>query len=199
MTGAMVEEAGAGAVTIRVDGVAEQIPAATVVWAAGTKGSQLGRALVDAAGAEVDRGGRIIVGPDLHPPGLPDVFVIGDLAHVEQDGAALPGVAPVAIQQGQYVAGAIVARLEGRDAGAFRYASKGNMATIGRSAAVADLGKVRLTGLIGWLAWLFIHLVSLERFENRFLVFTQWAWNYVTRGRSAKLITGREFERPHSV
>ena len=117
---------------------------------------------------------------------------MGDLAHFEEGGEPLPGVAPVAIQQGHYVAETIEKRLNGEVTAPFRYHDRGKMATIGRSAAVADLGRIRLSGFVGWLAWLFIHLMNLAQFENRVLVFLQWTWNYFTRNRSARLITGQD-------
>ncbi len=124
-------------------------------------------------------------------PGHPEVFVIGDLANFpHQGGKPLPGVAPVAMQQGQYVARLIEARLRGQTLPPFRYRDYGNMATIGRNAAVADFGWLRLSGYPAWLAWLFIHILKLIEFENRILVLFQWAWNYLTRNRSARLITG---------
>jgi NADH dehydrogenase len=150
----------------------------------------------------------VFVDPDLTVPGHPEVFAIGDLAAVRLDSATqqasvpaggqpptLPGVAPVAIQQGRYVADAIRRRLRGREVPPFRYHDKGSMATIGRAAAVADLGWVRLSGYLAWLAWLFIHILYLVGFENRVQVVLQWAWNYYTRNRSARLIT-HETARP---
>jgi len=146
--------------------------------------------LAEATGVELNRSGRIVLGPELTLPGRAEVFVIGDLAHLEQDGEPLPAVAPVAIQQGRYVARTLKDRLAGTAPRPFRYRNQGTMATIGRSAAVVDFGWLRLTGLIGWLTWLFVHLLNLAQFENRLLVLVQWAWNYLTRNRSARLITG---------
>jgi NADH dehydrogenase len=168
----------------------EHLAARTVLWAAGVQASPLARLLVDATGAATDRAGRIIVGDDLTVPGHPDVYVIGDMAHVEQDGALLPGLAPVAMGQGTYVARHIAAKARGATAKPYRYFDKGTMATIGRAAAVADLGLVRFNGLLAWLAWVFIHIMYLVEFENRVLVLVQWAWYYVTRNRGARLITG---------
>jgi NADH dehydrogenase len=165
----------------------EWIPARTVLWAAGVVASPLAASL----GVPRDRAGRVIVEPDLSIPGHAEVFVIGDLAvSTHQTGEPLPGVAPVAMQQGRFVARAIVAGLEGHSRGRFRYKDRGSLATIGRAAGVADFGRIRLSGLIAWLAWLFIHLYFLIGFENRLLVFTQWAWSYVTYQRGARLITG---------
>ncbi|MCC7207740.1 MAG: NAD(P)/FAD-dependent oxidoreductase [Anaerolineae bacterium] len=173
----------------------DTIPTHTVVWAAGVQGSPLGRQLAEATGAELDRFGRVIVNPDLTLPGHPEIFVIGDLANFgHQTGEPLPGVAQVAIQQGRYAARLIRGRLKGETSAAapkpFRYTDLGSMATIGRAAAVADLRFVRLTGFLGWLSWLFVHLMRLVYFQNRILVFAQWAWSYFTRNRAARLITG---------
>ena len=166
----------------------------TVVWAAGVKASGLGKLLADAiGGVEVDRAGRVVVNADCSVDGQADIFVIGDLANFKTpDGKMLPGLAPVAMQQGQYVAELITRRLKGdmSDRGPFKYWDKGSMATIGRAKAVAETGGIRLTGFLAWLAWLFIHILYLARFENRVLVLWQWFFNYVTRNRTARLITG---------
>ncbi|HEU5162442.1 MAG TPA: FAD-dependent oxidoreductase, partial [Thermoanaerobaculia bacterium] len=158
----------------------------TVVWAAGVQASPLGRSL----GAPVDRAGRVRVEPDLSLPGSPNIFVAGDLAYVEQDGGAVPGVAPAAIQQGKHAARNIARLVAGRPTVPFRYRDKGSLATIGRAAAVADLGRIHLGGWIAWMAWLTIHIFFLIGFRNRLLVLLQWAWAYVTRRRGARLITG---------
>jgi NADH dehydrogenase len=168
----------------------ERIAARTVLWAAGVDASPLAGLLARATGAATDRNGRIVVQADLSLAGHPEIFAIGDMVHVEQDGALLPGIAPVAMSQGRYVARRIAARVAGAAAAPYRYFNKGQMATIGRSAAVADLRIVRFSGLLAWLAWLFIHLMYLVEFENRVLVLVQWAWNYLTRNRGARLITG---------
>jgi NADH dehydrogenase len=164
----------------------ERLPAATVLWAAGVAAAPIGRAL----GAPVDRAGRVLVEPDLSIPGHREVFVIGDLASVTQDGRPLPGVAAVAIQEGTHVARVI--RDDGQKAPRrpFRYHNPGDMATIGRAAAVADFGRFRLTGWIAWMAWLFVHILKLTGFRNRLVVLVQWAWAYFTYQRSIRLITG---------
>lgn len=178
----------------------ERIPAHTTLWAAGVAAVSLGRALASATGAELDQAGRVIVEPDLTVPGHPQIFVIGDLAHFAHlDGRPLPGIAPVAIQQGRYVSRLIRARLAGRSMPPFRYRDRGNMATIGRAAAVADLGWARFAGWGAWLAWLFIHLMFLVEFQNRLLVLIQWAWHYISWNRSARLITGVETAKPKPV
>jgi NADH:ubiquinone reductase (H+-translocating) len=141
-------------------------------------------------GTPRDRAGRVIVEPDLSIPGHREVFVIGDLAaYTHQDGKLLPGVAPVAIQEAKYVAGAIESdlRKEGRDG--FHYRNLGNLATIGRAAAVADFGWIRFSGWIAWMLWLVVHIMMLVGFRNRIVVFTQWAWAYFTRQRAVRLIT----------
>jgi NADH dehydrogenase len=190
-TGCIVTDVKPDAVTVRSGDRSEVIPTHTVVWAAGVDASPLGRVLARATGASLDRSGRVLVGRDLSLPGHPEVFVIGDLANFCHQGSKpLPGVAPVAIQQGRYVSRLIVGRLRGQSQPPFAYRDKGSLATIGRSAAVADLGWVKLSGFLAWLAWLFIHLLYLIEFQNRLLVMMQWAWNYFTRNRSARLITG---------
>jgi len=163
------------------------IPAAVILWAAGVTASPLGKLL----GAPTDRAGRVRVRPDLSFLEYPEVFVIGDLAAlVDEKGAPLPGVAPVAMQQG-VAAGKNIARLMKGDATVpFHYHDKGSMATIGRAAAIADFGKVRLSGFLAWLAWLFIHILFLIGFRNRLMVMIQWAWSYITYERGARLITG---------
>jgi NADH dehydrogenase len=196
-TGTIVTAVEPDAVTIRRGERTERIPARTVLWGAGVQASPLGRALARASGAELDRAGRVVVQPDLTLPGHPEVFVIGDLAHFrDPSGQPLPGVAPVAMQQGKYVAQFIQRRLRGGDLPPFRYRDKGSLATIGRAAAVADLGWVRISGFFAWLLWLFIHILYLVQFHNRLLVLVQWAWNYLSRNRSARLITGENLLPP---
>ncbi len=165
----------------------EFIGARTIIWAAGVMASPAGRWL----GAAVDRAGRVMVRADLSVPGHPDVFVIGDTAAVAgADGAMLPGVAPVAKQQGQYIARTLVARGHGRTAPAFRYRDFGSLATIGRSRAVAQFGRVRLSGVVAWVLWSAAHIYFLIGFRNRFVVALNWAWNYLTFQRGSRLITG---------
>lgn len=139
----------------------------------------------------MDRSGRLMVGPDLALPGHPEILVVGDLANfAHQRGRPLPGVAQVALQQGKYAAQVIEARLRGQTLEPFRYHDKGNMATIGRAAAVVELPWLHFSGYPAWLAWLFIHLLYIVEFQNRMLVAVQWAWNYFSFNRSARLITG---------
>jgi NADH:ubiquinone reductase (H+-translocating) len=162
------------------------IPAKTIIWSAGVVASPAGKWLH----CEMDRAGRVCVMPDLTVPGHPEIFVIGDTAYLIQDGKALPGVAPVAMQQGRYVAKVIKKRLSGRkNIQPFQYINKGNLATVGRSFAIADLGKIKLSGHIAWLAWLIVHIYYLIGFRNRILVVIEWAWAYFTFQRGARLIT----------
>jgi len=190
-TGATVTDVQSDAVILRSNEQSEQLATRTVIWAAGVQASPLGRLLGTATGTELDRAGRVIVAPDLSIPGHSDIFVIGDLAHCRnQDGQPLPGVAPVAMQQGHYVAEAVQQRLRGQTPPPFHYRDRGNMAIVGRAEAVADIKGWHFSGLLAWLAWLFIHLINLVEFENRLLVLIQWAWNYFSRNRSARLITG---------
>ena len=164
-----------------------QLPAAVILWAAGVAASPLGKKL----GAPVDRAGRVAVNPDLSLPGHPEVFVIGDLATLkDENGKMLPGVAPVAMQEGKATAHNIAAELRGEPRKNFRYFNKGNLATIGRAAAVAEFGKIHISGLLAWMAWLFIHVFFLIGFRNRIMVMVQWAWSYFTYERGARLITG---------
>ena len=192
-----------GFVTVKPDGGKGdpvRIDAETVIWAAGVKASGLGKLIADAVGGvETDRAGRVVVNPDCSVGSRTDVFVIGDLASQKgADGQPLPGLAPVAMQQGEYVARLIVRRLKG-DATApepFKYWDKGSMATIGRAKAVAETHGMRFSGFVAWLAWLFIHILYLARFENRVLVLWQWFFNWLTRNRAARLITGQSAYRP---
>ena len=190
-TGTAVTAIEPGRVTVKAGGASEEIAAHTVLWGAGVQASPLAAMLARACGLEPDRAGRVAVGPDCSLPGHPEVFCIGDMAtYPHQTGQPLPGVAPVAMQMGSYVAQVIRRRVAGgTPLPPFRYKDRGSMATIGRASAVADLGWLRLSGYPAWLAWLFIHVLYLIAFENRVLVLFQWAWNYFTRGRSARLIT----------
>jgi NADH:quinone reductase (non-electrogenic) len=178
-------------VTVEAHGGQERIPARTVIWAAGVTASSLARRLGDACGAEVDRAGRVSVEPDLTLPGHPEVLAFGDMVRVRDGNGEvqdLPGVAPVAMQQGRYAAKLIKSRLRGRDHEPFRYRDKGNLATIGRARAVADLHAVRLSGFPAWVTWLVVHLWYLIGFQNRLLVMIRWAFSFFTRGRGGRVI-----------
>ncbi len=207
MTETKVTEIFRDRVVVRRNDQEESIPTETVIWAAGVKASPLGKALADSLELPdlLDRGGRVQVEKDCSLQGYPNIFVIGDLANYKtEDGGSLPGVAPVAMQQGIYVGNRIGALIRNQTCGPFQYWDKGNMATIGRSHAIVESGKIRLTGKLAWLTWLFVHILYLARFENRVLVVFQWFWNYVTRNRAARLITGAEsripnVEKIHSV
>ncbi len=175
------------------EGNSARIPARTVVWAAGVAASGLAAELAAASGGTPDRAGRVTVNPDLTLPGHTEVFALGDMVRVlNRHGQAevLPGVAPVAMQQGRYAAAVVRGRLQGRESRPFRYHDKGNLATIGRRAAVADIKGLKLSGSIAWAVWLFVHLWYLVGFENRLLVFIRWGFSFVTHGRGARLITG---------
>ncbi|MDT8070110.1 MAG: NAD(P)/FAD-dependent oxidoreductase [Terriglobia bacterium] len=165
----------------------ERIPSAVTLWSAGVAASSLGRRL----GVPTDRAGRVLVDPDLTIPGYSNVFVIGDLASVkEKNGKPVPGVAPAAIQMGKFAGKTILSDVHGKPRKAFEYWDKGSLATIGRAAAVADLGKIHLSGFLAWLSWLFVHVFFLIGFKNRVLVLLEWAWSYITFQRGARLITG---------
>lgn len=168
----------------------EFIPCRLKIWAAGNAASFVGKTL----GVPVDKAGRVIVNEDLTIPGHPEVQVIGDLANfTHQDGKPLPGVSPVAMQQGRHAARNILAMMDSRKPQRFRYWNKGSMATIGRNKAVADLNFIRLSGKPAWLVWLFVHIIFLVGFRNRIAVLMQWAWAYVTFNKGARLIT-RNFQ-----
>jgi NADH dehydrogenase len=162
----------------------ERLEARTVLWAAGVAASPLGRSL----GAPLDRAGRVKVEPDLTIAGHPEVFIVGDLASLAQDGRPIPGVAPAANQMGRHAARNILRALRGLPRESFRYVDKGSLATIGRRAAVADFGRLKLSGFPAWIAWLGIHILFLIGFRNRFVVMFEWAWAYLTYQRSARLI-----------
>lgn len=191
-TGTMVTDIDEGTVWIGD----ERIPARTVVWAAGVAGAPLGAEL----GVPLDRTGRVIVEPDLSVPGCPELFVIGDLA-AAGDGAGgyLPGLAPVAQQQGRLVAENISRAIDARPREPFVYRDKGKMATIGRAAAVAQIGKLQLRGFVAWLTWLFVHVLFLIGFRNRVAVMLEWAWAYLTWQRGARLITGRSVKSGRGI
>ncbi|HEY4678317.1 MAG TPA: NAD(P)/FAD-dependent oxidoreductase [Candidatus Angelobacter sp.] len=182
-TNAMVTNIEAGVVSVGK----EKIPASVILWGAGVAASSLGKML----GVPVDKAGRVIVQPDLTVPGHPEVFVVGDLASARRhNGQPVPGVAPAAIQMGKFAARQIKRAVEGKPSENFEYLDKGSLATIGRSRAVADFpGRIHISGYFAWLSWLFIHLLFLIGFRNRFFVMIEWAWAYITYNHSARLIT----------
>jgi NADH dehydrogenase len=176
------------------DGSREELSTRTVIWAAGVRASPLAQLIGEAAGAEVDRAGRLTVEPDLSLPGHPEVLAIGDMVRVRDaesgEPVTLPGLAPVAMQEGRYAARVISYRLaDGRAPPPFRYRDKGTLATIGRARAVADVRGLRFNGFLAWAAWLLIHIFYLIGFENRIVVLLRWAYSYLTRGRGSRLIT----------
>jgi NADH dehydrogenase len=188
-------------VTIQArDGTQTRVETRTVIWAAGVTASPLARMLGEASGAEVDRSGRLTVEPDLTLPGHPEVLAVGDMVRVRDartgQPEVLPGVAPVAMQQGRFAARLIGDRLRGHSTAPFHYHDKGNLATIGRARAVADIRGLRLSGFPAWLTWLVVHLFYLIGFENRLLVIVRWAYSFFTRGRGARLITDATGEPP---
>ena len=191
--GHTVVDVGSASVAIRsANGEIEDVGARTVIWAAGVAASPLAAALASAAGSEVDRAGRLTVKAGLTLPDHPEVFAIGDMVRIAQRNGeivALPGLAPVAMQEGRYVARAIRNRLGGRATEDFKYVDKGNLATIGRSKAVADVKGIRISGFPAWVTWLVVHLFYLIGFQNRLLVVTRWTFSFITRGRGARLIS----------
>jgi len=191
--GARIADVRGSTVTLRRNDGDETIDDAVTIWAAGVRASPLAEQLAEQAGVEADRAGRVPVEPDLSVAGHPNVFAIGDLSVCRgEDGEPLPGVAPVAIQQGEHAAKMVERLIAGEQSKPFRYRDYGSMAVIGRGAAVAEIGGRNLSGFTAWLAWLFVHLLQLVGYQNRLLVAMQWAWNYFTRNRSARLVTGGE-------
>lgn len=189
-TGARMTGVDPGGVTIGE----ERIAARNVLWAAGVSASPLGRSL----GVPLDKSGRVLVEPDLSVPGRREVFVVGDLAAVRWGDRLVPGLAPAAIQEGRHAARNILRALRGEPSAPFRYVDRGTLATIGRAAAVAELGRVKLSGLVAWIAWLTIHIFWLIGFRNRFLVTFEWAWAYVTWERGARLVTAGAASDPRA-
>lgn len=178
-------------VTVKQGEDIQQIPAQTILWAAGVKASAMGKVLEQRTEATLDRVGRVMVETDLSIPNHPDIFVIGDLAHfAHQGGKPLPGIAPVAIQQGKYLAKLIRHRVKGEALSAFQYDDAGSLAVIGQNEAVVNLRSVHLSGAPAWFVWIFAHIYYLIEFDNKLIVMLQWGWNYFTRNRGARLITG---------
>ena len=194
LTKRMVTNIDETSVTIRNGDESEVIPARTALWAAGVKASRMGAVLSERTGAELDRSGRVTVEPDFSIKDNPDIFVVGDLACYLEAGAErpLPGVAPVAMQQGSYVAALIRDRIKGAATKPFSYSNKGSMAVIGQNKAVVDLNFIKFAGPLAWFVWIFAHIYYLIEFDNKLVVMIQWAWNYFTRNRGARIITGLE-------
>ena len=194
VTNALVEEIQPGWLAYRLpDGGSAHVQTRTVLWAAGMRASRLAQVLQRRTGAALDRSGRVMVDERLALPGYPNLYVIGDMAHFPTASSKpLPGVAPVAMQQGMYAARRIRARLAGEDLPAFAYRDKGSLAVIGRNAGIAVFGRRWISGFLAWFAWVFIHIWYLIEFDNKLLVLIQWAWTYFTRQRGARLITDRQ-------
>jgi len=191
MKGVMVTDVDANGVTYKHGDAVQRLAARTVLWAGGVVTTSFGKKLAERTNAPTERGGRIKVNPNLTLPNFPDIFVLGDLAAAPgPDGKPLPGVAPVAIQGGAYAAKTIIARLKGREVKPFHYFNKGDLAVIGRAAAVANIFGMHFWGWPAWLIWLFVHLMYIVEFQNRVLVFIQWGFEYLTFSRGARLITG---------
>ena len=192
MKGVIVTNIDGLGVTFRHGEVTERLAAYTVLWAGGVITNAFGKKLAERTKAETDKSGRIKVNTDLTVPGHPDIFVVGDLAHAtDKEGKPLPGVAQVAMQGGAFAAKTVQARLaRQKDPAVFRYFNKGDMAVIGRAAAVANIFGFHLSGLLAWLAWLFVHLMYIVQFQSRVMVFIQWGFEYLTFSRGARLITG---------
>ncbi len=188
-TGNLVTHVESNSVNVRIGEQEDYISAGTILWAAGVQASPLGRILHERTHAQLDRTGRLVVEPDMSLAGYPEIFVIGDLANFShQTGQPLPGVAQPAMQEGAYVARLIQRRLNGKSLPPFHYRDKGILATIGRTTAVADLGKIKFSGFLAKLIWIFVHLWYITEFENKALVFLQWAWNYLTLSQPARII-----------
>ena len=189
-TGSRVTSIEKNSVTFRQGDTVEQIKAKTILWTAGMKASVMAQILAESTGAELDRAGRVIVTPEFNVPNYDNIFVIGDLAHyAHQDDKPLPGVAPVAMQEGQYVARLIKSRIKGETIPAFYYFDSGSLAVIGKHEAVVDLGFIKLSGFLAWVVWMFIHVFYLLEFDNKLIVMVQWAWSYFTLSKGARLIT----------
>ncbi|MEM7007866.1 MAG: NAD(P)/FAD-dependent oxidoreductase [Thermodesulfobacteriota bacterium] len=189
-TDTMVTEINGDEAIISRNGSSEVIQSKTILWTAGVKASVLGKALAENSDAELDRSGRVIVNTYLNVPGHEDLFVIGDLAHFGRN--PLPGVAPVAMQEGKYVAELILKRLNNKETKPFEYVDKGSLAIIGTTSAVAEIGSLKLSGFIAWLIWAFVHIRYLIEFDSKVVVLFRWAWNYFTRQRGVRLITGED-------
>lgn len=189
-TGTMVTAIDSKCVHIKNENKEDVINARTVLWAAGVKASPVGNLLQKEAGVELDPVGRVIVNEDLSIPTNSDIFVIGDLAHFKTgENTALPGVAQVAMQQGRYLSRLLLGRIKGAPVKPFRYTDKGSMAVIGRKAAVVQMAKLELSGWPAWLIWIFVHIAYLIEYDSKMKVMMQWAWNFLTRKRGARLIT----------
>lgn len=184
-------------ITLEHNAQTETLAAGTILWAAGVKATVFGRRVAERTETETDRAGRLLVTPELTVPKYNNIYVLGDLAHVrQQNGAQVPGVAPAAMQMGRYAAKSILARIAGKPTKPFNYFDKGSLAVIGRNAAIAEINGLKLSGFFAWLIWAFIHIHFLIEFGNKMIVSMQWGWNYLTRKRGARLITGKFTPNP---
>ncbi|MEM8718156.1 MAG: NAD(P)/FAD-dependent oxidoreductase [Cyanobacteria bacterium P01_G01_bin.39] len=190
MTGTRVIGMDKQTISVRQDGEIKSIRARTVLWTAGMKASAMAQNLAESTGAELDKTGRVIVNPNFEVPETENIYVIGDIANYShQEGKPLPGVAPVAMQSGKYVAQLIMSRLEGKTIAPFRYWDWGSLAVIGKHAAVVDVGFLKLSGFFAWAFWMFIHVFYLLEFDNKLIVLIHWVWNYFTSSKGARMIT----------
>lgn len=189
-TNTRVIDIGNNIITVRQGDAIEKIPTRTVLWTAGMKASAMAKALESSTGVELDRAGRVIVSPEFSLGNYQNIFAIGDLVcYFDRNGKPLPGVAPVAMQQGQYVAHSIVARLQNKTIKPFQYFDWGNLSVIGKHSAVVDLGFFKFSGFLAWFFWMFIHVFYLLEFDNKLIVMIQWAWSYITSNKGARMIT----------
>lgn len=197
VTGARAIDIQKDSLTVRIGDKIETISAKTILWTAGMKATEMSKILAERTGAEVDRSGRIIVDKDFQLSKYDNIFAIGDLAHYgHQEDKPLPGIAPVAMQEGQYVARLIRSRMKGESIAPFYYFDSGSLAVIGKHEAVVDLGFIKLSGFLAWCVWMFIHVFYLLEFDNKLIVMIQWAWNYFTFSKGARLITTPGQEHP---
>ena len=188
--GTLATQIGDASLTLKSGDAQDELKTGAILWAAGVRVNKLGAILSNKLNLKTDKSGRIVIEPDLSVPGHPEIFIIGDLAcYSHQGGKPLPGLAPVAMQQGKYLAKVLESRIKSRKIRPFRYVDKGTLAVIGRNAAVADFGKLRFSGFSAWLLWVFVHIAYLIEYDNKLLVLFQWAWDYFTRKRGARLIT----------
>jgi NADH dehydrogenase len=188
-------------ITLKSGDTEEVLRTKTVLWAAGVKASAMGKIVAERTGAECDRGGRVMVEPDFSIANHPNIFVVGDLAHYahQNEGRPLPGVAPVAMQGGKYVAKLIQHRIADKPIPKFEYKDSGSLAVVGRNAAVVDLNWIKFTGFPAWMIWLVVHIFYLIEFDNKLVVMTQWLWSYTTRNQGARLITGKDVDKVEDI
>jgi NADH dehydrogenase len=196
-TNTLVTDIQGDRVTVKCDQSVQQLRAQTVLWAAGVKASVMGEILAKRTGVALDRVGRVVVEPDFSVANFPNLFVVGDLAHyAHPDGKPLPGVGAVAMQEGDYVARLLKDRLKNKSLKPFKYFDQGSLAVIGRNAAVANIWNFRLSGMVAWLIWVFVHIYYLVEFDNKLVVMVQWGWTYITNRGGSRIITGKDALKP---